>query len=144
MPEIFFERNVEAGTDTYDVGSVLLPQLVVDINKVTQEMRNEDHSGQRLLCMAAIACFVNTFGNALKRNGAEIKYIKASADTEKHKDHALRTRYDVLILNMEVGLEEKYREAYNIAEQTMLDGSLLTYSLEAGMEVEYNLEMVAV
>lgn len=50
----------------------------------------------------------------------------------------------MLILDVEIGLEEKYRDIYKKVEENMLDGSLLTYSLEAGMEVEYNLSMVAV
>ena len=111
--------------------------------KITFE-RDMKNTGQRFLCVAALACYINTFANSLKRNGAEIKYIKASADTEKEKDHAMRTRYSVLILDVEIGMEEKYRDIYKKVEENMLDGSLLTYSLEAGMEVEYNLSMVAV
>lgn len=56
----------------------------------------------------------------------------------------MHTRFAVLILNIEIGLDEKYRDIYNTVEENMLDGSRLTYSLKAGMEVEYNLEMLAV
>ncbi len=144
MPKITFERDMEKGIDTYNVNSVILPKIEFNFAAVPDEERNQDHTGQRFLCVAALACFINTFANSLKRNGAEVKFIKASADTEKEKDHAMRTRYSVLILDVEIGLEEKYRDIYKKVEENMLDGSLLTYSLEAGMEVEYNLSMVAV
>lgn len=144
MPKITFERDMEKGIDTYNVNSVILPKIEFNFKNVSDEERNQDHTGQRFLCVAALACYINTFANSLKRNGAEVKYIKASADTEKEKDHAMRTRYSVLILDVEIGMEEKYRDIYKKVEENMLDGSLLTYSLEAGMEVEYNLSMVAV
>ncbi len=129
MPKITFERDMEKGIDTYNVNSVILPKIEFNFNAVSDEERNQDHTGQRFLCVAALACYINTFANSLKRNG---------------KDHAMRTRYSVLILDVEIGLEEKYRDIYKKVEENMLDGSLLTYSLESGMEVEYNLSMVAV
>ena len=110
MPKITFERDMEKGIDTYNVNSVILPKIEFNFNAVSDEERNQDHTGQRFLCVAALACYINTFANSLKRNGAEIKFIRASADTEKEKDHAMRTRYSVLILDVEIGLEEKYRD----------------------------------
>lgn len=99
MPKITFERDMEKGIDTYNVNSVILPKIEFNFNAVSDEERNQDHTGQRFLCVAALACYINTFANSLKRNGAEIKFIRASADTEKEKDHAMRTRYSVLILD---------------------------------------------
>lgn len=100
--------------------------------------------GSRILCVAALACYTNTFVNALERNGAVVKSMTGSAEATKDKDEVMRTRYTELEINVEVGLEEKDREIFERVKDNMLNGSLLTYSLEEGMEVDYNLSMVAV
>ena len=82
--------------------------------------------------------------NAFKRNDVEVKSLTGSASAIKDKDEVNRTRYTELEINIEVGLEEKDREVFETVKDNMLNGSLLTYSLEEGMEVDYNIEMKVV
>lgn len=138
-----FER-LDEHHDLFRVNAKAVPEIVMDFSKLTAEERNEEHMGARILCVAALACFTNTFVNSLKRNGAEVKSMSASAVTSKEKDEVLRTRYTELQINVEVGLAEKDRAVFEVVKDTMLRGSLLTYSLEDALELDYNLTMKAV
>jgi len=137
-----FER-LDENRDLFKVNAKAVPEIIMDFSKITPQERNEEHMGARILCVAALACYTNTFVNALERNGAVVKSMTASASTSKEKDEVNRTRYTELTLNVEVGLDEKDRETFETVKDSMLNGSLLTYSLEEGMEVDYNLSMKA-
>lgn len=144
MPKAEFERNVETGKDIYRVGSCFLPKLEFDVVSATDEQRNQDHTGARFLCAAVLACYCNTFANALRREGAEVKFVKATAGTWEEQDMTKRTIYSGMIIDVELGLADKDKEIFSDVEEEMLHGSLLTYSLEAGMDVDYNLHMTIV
>jgi uncharacterized OsmC-like protein len=97
--------------------------------------------GARLLMAAALTCFVNTMANDLKaRNVSRVAPIEAHAEITKEKDDHLRTRYTHIELNVESEVAEVDRAAYEAVRSVLLRGSLLTYSLENGMELDYNIE----
>jgi len=143
MATVTFER-LDEHRDLFVVGAKAVPEIIMDFSKITAEERNQEHMGARILCVAALACYTNTFVNALQRNGAVVKSMTASASSEKEKDEVNRTRYTSLDISVEVGLEEKDRAVFETVKDSMLNGSLLTYSLEEGMQVSYDLSMKAV
>ncbi|TIH18133.1 osmotically inducible protein OsmC [Marinifilum sp. JC120] len=143
MSKVEFER-LDENRDSFKVGAKAVPEIIMDFSSITPEERNQESMGSRMLCVAALACFSNTFVNALERNGVVVKSMSGSAEATKDKDEVMRTRYTELEINFEVGLEEKDREIFETVKDNMLNGSLLTYSLEEGMEVDYNLSMKAV
>jgi len=130
--------------DTFTIGAQALPELKIDYSALSQEDRNQEHTGARFLCAAALACFTNTFTNALVRKGAEVKSMTASAEISKEKDDLMRTRYTEIILQVEVGLDEANREIFEQVKENMLAGSLVTYTLEDTIEFDYDLTMKAV
>lgn len=143
MSKVEFER-LDENRDCFKVGAKAVPEILMDFSSLTPEERNQESMGSRMLCVAALACFSNTFVNALERNGATVKSMSGSAEASKDKDEVMRTRYTEMEINFEVGLDEKDREIFETVKDNMLNGSLLTYSLEEGMEVDYNLSMVSV
>lgn len=130
--------------DTFHIGARALPELKIDYADLTQDERNQEHTGARLLCAAALACFTNTFTNALARHGVEVKSMKASAEIFKDKDEVMRTRYTNITLAVEVGLDESQRETFETVKENMLAGSLVTYTLEEAIEFDYDLTMTVV
>lgn len=130
--------------DTYGIGAQALPELNLDYSALSQEDRNQEHTGARFLCAASLACFTNTFTNALVRNGAPVKSMTASAEISKEKDDLMRTRYTEIILKVEVGLDESHAEIFETVKDNMLAGSLVTYTLEDVIEFDYDLTMKAV
>ncbi|EGB14182.1 hypothetical protein DND132_0969 [Pseudodesulfovibrio mercurii] len=144
MPEVTFARNVATGKDTYKLGSCFSEEFVFDLNSVSVEERNQDHTGARLLCAAALACFCNTFYNELVNSGAEVKFIHASANTEKEQDLTMRTHYCAMSIELEAGMNEKYMHIFDEVAEHMLNGSLLTYSLEEAMSIDYNFKLTFV
>ncbi len=135
-----YERISESG-NLFRVGARSLPDLLIDYAGLSDEERDQEHMGARLLCTAALACYTNTFLNALKRKGAVVKDLKAWATTAKDKDEVLRTRYMSLEIRLAVWLDESHRKAFEEVRESMLNGSLLTYSLEEAMDVDYELVM---
>jgi len=138
---VTYDRKDE-NTDLFRLGAKSIPEVVIDYSGLTEEERNQEHMGARVLCMAALACYTNTFANSLRRKGAEVKFMRAQASSAKEKDEVMRTRYTTLNIRVEVGLAEKDRELFDAVADDMLRGSLLTYSLEEAMEVDYDLHMV--
>lgn len=135
--------RVDGNTDLFNLGAQALPEIRVDYSELSADDRNQEHMGARLLCMAALACYTNTFANSLTRKGAEIKFMRAHATTSKDKDEVMRTKYCTLDITVEVGLDEQFRDAFEEVKDNMLNGSLLTYSLEEAMDVDYTITMVS-
>ncbi|NDV18334.1 osmotically inducible protein OsmC [Pseudodesulfovibrio sp. JC047] len=143
MAKVLFER-LDENRDKFVVGAKAVPEIIMDFSSITPEERNQESMGSRILCVAALSCYCNTMVNAFKRNDVEVKSLTGSAAASKEKDEVNRTRYTELEIHIEVGLDEKDRDVFETVKDNMLNGSLLTYSLEEGMEVDYNIEMKAV
>jgi hypothetical protein len=111
--------------------------------KLDPEVRKEEHMGARLLLAAALACYVNTMAGDLQRGGVErIGEIRASADIGKEKDSSMRTRYTHVDINVETKVDEADRPVFESVRNSLLHGSLVTYSLEEGIDVDYEIEAV--
>lgn len=132
------------GPDGYTIamGAQGLPELRVDIAGVPPQDKANEHIGGRLLMAAALACFTNTMFNDLTKAGGSVSSISARATTEKAKDSALRTKYDSITLTVDVDVENLDATAFESVRSTMMRGSLVTYSLDEGVEMDYEINRV--
>ena len=139
--EVLVEYNREsAEVHHFSVGAAGLPEIKIDRTGFTPEELSNDHYGARLLCSAALSCFTNTFANSLIRAGVSVKGMRANATIEKDKDDTFRTRYTAMALNVEVDIDEAALPVFEKVKAKMEQGSLVTYSLEEVMEIEYDIQ----
>ncbi len=133
----------EDGQYTIDLGSKALPRITYNPMALDPEVRKEEHMGARFLLAAALACYVNTFAGDLKRGGAtQVAEVRAEAEVEKERGSDLRTRFTHIDLNVETEVAEADRQLFESVRQALLNGSLTTYSLEDGIEFDYEIEAV--
>ncbi|MCM0756907.1 hypothetical protein M7784_16855 [Desulfovibrio aminophilus] len=133
--------RAENGEFIIDLGSAALPQIRFNPMELDEAAQAEEHMGARLLLAAALTCFVNTMANDLKARGvSRVSPIVATAESTKEKDDHLRTRYTHIEMNVESEVAEADRAAFESVRGVLLRGSLLTYSLENGLELDYNIE----
>jgi uncharacterized OsmC-like protein len=132
---------IRQGPDCYNIklGAKGLPNIKVDIAGVPAEERPNEHIGGRLLMAAALACFINTMFNELNKANGLVKEIRASATTERTKDSTLRTKYAIIKIKVEVDVDGLKDTAFEAIRSTMMRGSLVTYSLNEGIEMDYEI-----
>ena len=131
----------ENGEFLIDLGSAALPQIRFNPMELDEAARANEHMGARLLLAAALTCFGNTLANELKsRTVTRVAALEAQAEITKEKDDCLRTRYTHIRLDVRAEVAEADREAFETVRNMLLRGSLLTYSLENGLELDYNIE----
>ncbi|MFH1058713.1 MAG: OsmC family protein [Pseudomonadota bacterium] len=125
---------------TITVGSAVLPEITINIAALTPEQKANEHLGGRLLLSAVLACFTNTLAADLTQAGVSFNTITASASIEKEKDSALRTHYSHIELNVTADAPAEQAAAFESVRQGLLGGSLVTYSLEQGIDFTYEIE----
>ncbi len=131
------------GTFTLDLGSKALPKISFNPMELEPEVRQEEHMGARLLLAAALTCYVNTMSGDLTRLGAEtVPEIRSEAEIQKEKGSNLRTRYTHIGINVEADVDDKDKAVFETVRSSLLNGSLVTYSLEEEIDVDYNIEAV--
>ncbi|MHB1132349.1 MAG: OsmC family protein [Chloroflexota bacterium] len=126
----------------FQINAKSLPELTIDWSHLSKEEQDVEHFGARFLCAAALACFTNTFWNALKAEGVQPKSLTARASSKKEKDAIFRTRYSKILLEVNVALNEEDEEAFQSVVDALEMGSLVTYSLPEGIEVEHDIQRV--
>jgi uncharacterized OsmC-like protein len=126
---------------SFDMGAAALPRVTIDRKGFTKDQLGNDHYGARLICAATLACFTNTFANALIRQGANLKGMTGKAEIEKDKDEYMRTRFTVIHMDVEVVLDEKDRSIFESVDESMKSGSLVTYSLQDAIEMDISVRM---
>lgn len=123
-------------------GSVAFPVLDYDSSKLTPEEKADEHMGGRLLAAGAIACFTNSLWNDIIRAGGTPKSMKASIEVEKEKDDAMRTKFGPYTLKVEVKADGISQEAFDPIRRALMRGSLVTYTMEEGTEMDYDIELI--
>ena len=123
-------------------GAKSLPRIYFDFADLDMEEVNAEHLGARLLLCAALACYSNTFKNNLMAGGVKARSIKGRATIQKEKDEIFRTRYTQVNLELEVGLDDAEEAVFERVRSNLEGGSLLTYSLEEGIDLEYDVKRV--
>ena len=135
--------RTENGEFAIDLGSKALPRIVFDPMQLDPDVRKEEHMGARLLLAAALACYVNTMAGDLQRGGAgKVHEIKANAEISKEQDSRMRTRYTHIDINVETEVDDTDRAVFESVRNSLLHGSLVTYSLEEEIDVDYDIEAV--
>ena len=133
----------EDGQFTIDLGSKALPRITYNPMALDPEVRKVEHMGERLMLAAALACYVNTLAGDLKRGEASrVAEIRAEAEAVKEKGSDLRTRFTSVDLAVETEVAEEDMKLFESVRQSLLRGSLTTYSLEEGIEFNYDIEAV--
>ena len=124
-------------------GSAALPVVTWDPAALTLQQRQDEHLGARLLLLAALACYVNTLAADLHNGGAkQVGEIKATADITKERGSNLRTRFTNIAIAVETPVDAQDLEIFETVRRSLLNGSLVTYSLEEEIELDYNLEAI--
>jgi len=137
------ECRYEIGkSQAFRTGARSLSEIRFDFAGLSREEINGEHLGARLLLCATLACYTHTFVNALKAAGVETRSMSARAGIEKEKDDIMRTRYTRILLELGVGVDEKDEATFQRVREDMERGSLLTYSLDEGIEIEYDVHRV--
>ncbi|MBM3128842.1 MAG: osmotically inducible protein OsmC [Chloroflexi bacterium] len=137
-----FRRENDGNVLHFSTGAKSLPEIQIDWSALSKEERTVEHFGARFLCAAVLACYTNTFANALIREGATIKSLVARASIQKEKDEIFRTHYTRIALELEVGLADQDEPAFKRVQTELELGSLVTYSLPQGIEVEHAIRRV--
>lgn len=144
MSHAFDLELVRKASDHWELstGSLALPVISYDTSALSQEEKSNEHIGGRLLAAAALACFTNTLWNDIIRAGGTPITLKASITVEKEKDSTLRTKFDPYTLAAEVTARDISQESFASIRSALMRGSLVTYTMEQGVEMEYNIELV--
>jgi hypothetical protein len=123
------------------VGAKSLPELTIDWSPLSQEDRNVEHYGARFLAIACLACFTNTMWNELVSLGAHPKRIHGYATPSKEKDAVMRTHYNKILVRIRVEMDKSEESIFEEVKAHLDMGSLMTYSLPEGIEVEHDVEI---
>jgi len=141
-PVVVKFRRESVEVQHFNIGAAGLPQIIIDRRGFTREQLSNDHYGARFLCAATLACFTNTFANALIRRGAIVKTMTGRAEIEKDRDEFMRTRFTVIHMDIEIDLDQKDREIFESVNEEMKTGSLVTYSLQDAIEMDINVHLL--
>jgi hypothetical protein len=125
------------GNDKHIFSSDLatFPGFTLDFTGVAEA--NRGGVASRLLSFAALYCFCNTFSQELTSRGAVIKSLTGRANPTKSRDDYGRTRIKRIFIDVEVDLDDKYLPILQECRKVMEQGSLITYSLNEGIEVDH-------
>ncbi|MDL2267272.1 hypothetical protein LJC46_04705 [Desulfovibrio sp. OttesenSCG-928-G15] len=123
-------------------GSVAYPVIDYRSDKLTPEEKADEHMGGRLLAAGALACFTNSLWNDIIRAGGTPVSLKASIEVEKEKDSAMRTKFGPYTLKVEVKADGITQEAFDPIRRGLMRGSLVTYTMEEGTEMDYDIELI--
>ncbi len=123
-------------------GSVAMPEINYDSSKLTAEEKADEHMGGRLMAAGALACFTNTLWNDIIRAGGTPKSLKAYIEVEKEKDSSARTKFGPYTLKVEVKADGMTQESFDPIRRALMRGSLVTYTMEEGTEMDYDIELM--
>lgn len=123
-------------------GSVAHPVIDYNSGALTQEEKVNEHMGGRLLAAGALACFTNSLWNDIVRAGGVPVSMKASIEVDKEQDSSMRTKFGPYTLKVEVRAEDIAQEKFDSIRKALMRGSLVTYTMEEGTEMDYEIELL--
>jgi len=136
-----FERSSDSEWKLH-TGSAAMPVLHYDNSALTQEEKGNEHMGGRFMVAGAIACYTNSLWNDIKRAAGKPVSMTASATVTKEKTDSMRTAFTHIELSVELSAEELDNDAFERIRSALYRGSLVTYSLEEGVEFDYEINLV--
>lgn len=136
-----FERDSDAQWKI-GTGSAALPVITYDGSALTPDQKANEHMGGRFLVAAAIACYTNSLWNDIKRAAGKPVRMTAEATVAKEKTDSMRTAFTHVDLRVQVSAEDLDEAAFETIQSALYRGSLVTYSMEEGLEFDYEIERV--
>jgi len=136
-----FERESDSNWKIF-TGSAAMPVIDYDSSGLTAEQKGNEHMGGRFMVVGAIACYTNSLWNDIKRAAGKPVKMKASATVSKEKTDSMRTAFTHIDLSVEVSAEDLDEPAFERIRDALYRGSLVTYSLEEGVEFDYEINLV--
>lgn len=140
-----FTLTFERGSDSnwkIHTGSVAMPVIDYNSSNLTQEEKGNEHMGGRLMVAGAIACYTNSLWNDIKRAAGKPVSMAASATVTKEKTDSMRTAFTHIDLSVELSANELDDAAFERIRDALYRGSLVTYSMEEGLEFDYDINLV--
>ena len=136
-----FARETDAAWKI-ETGSLALPVIAYDNSALSAEDKGNEHFGGRLLVAAAIACYTNSLWNDIKRAAGKPVRLTATATVSKEKTDSMRTAFTHIDLRLDVSAEDLDEAAFDTIQSALYRGSLVTYSMEEGIEFDYEINRV--
>jgi len=136
-----FERNADSNWKI-NTGSAAMPVIHYDSSALTQEEKANEHMGGRFMVVGALACYTNSLWNDIKRAAGKPVSMSASATVTKEKTDSMRTAFTHIELSVELSAEELDDASFERIRDALYRGSLVTYSLEEGVEFDYEINLV--
>ena len=136
-----FDRSTDGMWEIH-TGSKAMPTIKYDSSSLTQEEKGNEHMGGRLMVAGAIACYTNSLWNDIKRAAGKPVSMTASATVSKEKTDSMRTAFTHIDLSVELSASELDDSAFERIRDALYRGSLVTYSLEEGIEFDYDINLV--
>jgi uncharacterized OsmC-like protein len=123
-------------------GSAAMPVIDYDSSALTAEEKGNEHMGGRFMVAGALACYTNSLWNDVKRAAGRPVKMSASATVTKEKNDSMRTTFAHIELTVDLSAEELDDAAFERIRDALYRGSLVTYSLEEGVEFDYEINLV--
>jgi len=136
-----FERSSDSNWKIF-TGSAAMPVINYDSSTLTQEEKANEHMGGRFMVVGAIACYTNSLWNDIKRAAGRPVNMTASATVTKEKNDSMRTTFAHIDLSVELSAEDIDEPTFERIRDALYRGSLVTYSLEEGIEFDYDINLV--
>ena len=119
------------------LGSAALADIHIDYTGMSRDQRAG--TATRLLCASALYCFAGTLGSALTNRGARVRSMTGRAVAEKGRDFHGRTKVTKIAITVDVDVDPEDRGILDKCKLLMQNGCLVTYSLDEGIFVEYEI-----
>ncbi|MBI4806573.1 MAG: OsmC family protein [Desulfovibrio sp.] len=136
-----FDRSSDSNWKIH-TGSAAMPVIDYNSSNLTQEEKANEHMGGRLMVAGAIACYTNSLWNDIKRAAGKPVSMSASATVTKEKTDSMRTAFTHIELSVELSANELDDAAFERIRDALYRGSLVTYSMEEGVEFDYDINLV--
>ncbi len=111
------------------------PNMRINTDGIPKDKRGA--TSVKFLGAACLYCFTATLSSALNTREVDIKSMTGRISLDKDKDEVHRTKIMEMTISVDVEIDDKDEAALEKCKKIMQRGSLLTYSLEESIEIEY-------
>ncbi|MDO5536168.1 MAG: OsmC family protein [Desulfovibrionaceae bacterium] len=130
----------KGGVIDLDMESGALGTVHIDSEKLSADERAG--TAKKLLAASALYCYCAALDKALDARNAKYDRIAGKATLETGTDEKGRGRVTAITLDVTVYMDAEYEFIFDRVEKIMKQGCLVTGSLEAGIKMTYNLDLV--
>lgn len=94
---------------------------------------------RRLLCAAAVGCFIGTFYSALKSRGARIKSLRGTGGASTGKNNGSLTKVKAIDIRVEVDIDDEDSEILEKVKKIVEKDCLITRSISPSTTVTHTI-----